>query len=213
MGVMQHRRRQAAARVPEGGGLTAQSLTDTATDDDIMQGYTGEGSDGTMLGAVDLDYDDVYDLQATGHEQPPPNPYTPQEARADSAEFGERPFHHAQLSRDVAQTWGSGSVTFDSTADPILIAGADPKRKRIVIKNASFVAAVLTADINVGSDASVPKVLGSGGTFVRGGNSTAGIFGDEIEITSTGEVWVVQCVDPSVAPVRCLVTWYSERYA
>jgi hypothetical protein len=211
MGIMQHRAR-AAARVPEGGGLVATSLTDTATDQDVLESYTGEGPAG-LLGDVNLDYDDLYGNQTSGHDGPNTDPYTTHEAGQDLADFADRPYGHSQPGRDVAQTWGSGTLGFDSTADAILIAGADPKRKRIVIKNISYPDAKLQCDVNIGGDASVPKRLGSSGHLLRGGNALLGLFGDQMELTSTGEVWVVQCVDPSVAPLSVTVTWFSESYA
>jgi hypothetical protein len=211
MGVMQHRNR-IANRTPQGGGLTTESLTDTATDDDIMEHDSGEGPSG-LLADVDLDYDETYGPFSTDADSA--DAYTAKEAREDASRYAAKPFDRSDMVRNVAQEWRSGVVQLDTNAEPYLLAGADPLRKSITIKNVSAVSAVEFANaINIGSDASVPKGVGSGARILRGPTSYAAlgiIDGDEVTLTHTGEVQLT----PGryvAAPTSVMVTYVIERY-
>lgn len=211
MSVM-HARKRAAERMSEaGGGLTEESLTDTATDDDIEEHETGEGPAG-MLGDVSLDYDDLYGEMGTRHEMPAPDTYTVEEVRHDASQYDKKSYDRADMVRDTAEIWQSGTVTLNPGADPYYLAGADQVRKRIWIKNASRAAAEQQVDVFVGNDASVSRSGGAGALLLQGGISN-NLDGQDIELTSTGDVWIVPAQYSGVSHGPVTVTYLIERYA
>lgn len=214
MGIQHHRMRKLTKEQQMGGGLTGESLTDTATDDDIMQSYTGDGTDGPdALGDVSIDYDDLYGGQATRADAPVPDQYTQAEAVNDLSRYGETSLSHAQDSHDVSEVARFGTVILNSGADAYLLAGQNANRKSITIKNISFPDSKSQCDINIGNDASVPTRIGSGALMLRGGIGILGMLGDQVTLTTTAEIWIVQCVDPAVAPLPVTISYAIESYA
>lgn len=209
MGVHHHRKR-IATREPEGGGLTAESLTDTATDHDELQHMEGDGPRGVNLGDIELEYDERYTALADSN-----NPYTGAEAREDSAEFADKPFNHSKTSRDTAQEWRSG-VLIAAAGDAYQLAGADPLRKCIHIKNVAMLAVADAANVHVGNDSSVPVVPGPGAVVLLNGvaDAASGVSysGGEITMTHTGPVWVTLGYY-GVALQSMRVTYVIERYS
>lgn len=195
-------------RVPEGGGLTAPSLTDGATDGDIMESDTGRGPSG-LEGDVNIDYDDTYEDQGVPDGVPEPDAYTAEEARQDMASFDERPFDGAQVSRDVAQQWNAGVLVLQPLADPYLIAGADPQRKRLLIRNITPAGLVGVADVLLSEEPTM-TVPGAGSFVLQ--SLVTGAINDpqEIEFTHTGNVWAR--VDQNGSKPATL-TYALERYA
>jgi hypothetical protein len=211
MGVL-HTRRRIADRTPEGGGLTEPSLTDTATDDDIYEHESGDGPSGD-LGDVELDYDDRYGpFTATDGLA---DTYTAEEARADASQFADKPFSRAEVSRDVAQEWRPGVLNLAAGADAYIIAGADPLRKCITIKNVTTNAIVDSANVHLGNDSSLPVVPGPGAYLLRQGviDPATGVSrdGDELTLTHTGPVWVI-VANYGVANLPARITYAIERY-
>ena len=218
MGVHQARIRAAARQAPEGGGITAPSLTDTATDDDVMEHETGENAAGFM-GAVDLDWDQNYGDYGVATDLPPADPLTVEEARDVSGDFVEPFLPTAQKTYATADEWRANTVSvLPGTTEPVLLAGADPLRKQITVKNMGVSAAgsVLACDVYVGVR-SVLNVGGAGAFLLRGGyvdfpNRIANVTGDQIVLTHTEEVWFVPALYAGVTQEAVLVTYSIERY-
>lgn len=213
MGVHQHRKR-IAGRVPEGGGIDAPSLTDTATDDDIMEHDTGSDPAGVMA-VAELDYDETYGPVGVPTDRPTPDPYTLDEARRDMAGYDDAPFGRATFTRNTAQVWDAKTLIFPPhngvAPDAYLLAGSDPWRKRIIIRNVSLGTAA-ARDLCVGVDASVNA---NNGFVLRGGISAGGqvAMGGELVLEHTGDVWIVPAVYGGIAAEQINVSYVIERYA
>jgi len=208
MSVKHTRMRQLTREQQMGGGLTGESLTDTATDHDVLESYTGTPIDqeSDEPEAVSIDYDDLYGGQATKFDTPTPDPYTHEEAMHDLSKYGELSLPKAQDNHDVSEVVRFGTVVLNVGADPYLLAGQNAARKSITVKNVSFPDSKSQCDINVGNDASVPNRIGSGGLMLRGGIGILGMLGDSITLTTSDEIWIVQCVDRSEEHTSELVT-------
>jgi len=194
-------------RTPDGGGLTAPSLTDTATDQDIMQSDDGRGPAG-LMGDVDIDYDDTYEDQGVPGGVPEPDTYTAEEARQDMASFDIRPYDGAQVSRDVAQQWAAGYVVLAPNADAYLLAGSDPQRKKLLVRNITAPVAAGAADVLLGEEASLQQA--GAGSFMLQSLVTGSITDiQEIEFTHTGNVWVRL---NQGATLPATLTYVIERY-
>lgn len=218
MGVHQNRMRAIQREKAMGGGLTEESLTDTATDGDIMEHESGEGPAG-LLGSVDLDWDEDYGPFGTRSDLPPGDPYTTKEALETASEFAQPYLPTVQDSRDVGQLFQAGTVVLQAGAPAYNIAGSDPLRKRVVVKNVSGRNAdigLAAGDVFVGTR-DVQAQGGSGSYLLRSQYVDAGVGNflngdDAAEFQHTDEVWVIPAVYPGVTGQEVIVSYYIERY-
>lgn len=198
-----HARKRALSKM--GGGISEPSLTDTATDNDIMQHDNGADPAG-VVATASLDYDEDYGY--AGLKTDHADPYTFAEALHDMEDFGAPSFETSTQTRDVAEVWEVGTVTLQPNAEPYCISGADPLRKSIVVTNVTSDAAINTGNVYFGKR-SVSANGGSVSYLLRSALAAFPVYQSSPVMTHNEEVWVIPATGNTAAVT---VTYMVERY-
>lgn len=197
-------------RVPEGGGLTAPSLTDFVNVREHDSGKDDPRIQPTVID--DLDFTDPFYSGGTAFDDPKPQPYTGREARGDMAAYAATSFKNAQNVKDVAGYARVQTFALNGTMPPLLIAGQDWARKRVTVR---LITEERSVNVSVGDSPSEQR--GSGAFDALMGphyvlyNHNFYDNANYIELTNNEDVWVT-CPTSVTAASPSVITVLIERY-
>ena len=181
-------------RIPEGGGLTAPSLIDEVTVDEHVTGRMGRTED-IDNGDVSLLHGDQYGFPGTGVEQPEPDGYTVDEATADFKRYVDASnFDKLVPIRNVAGLGRHLSFNLNGTMGPLLVAGADQFRKKVVLR----LAPTATNPIYIGTNGAIQRQAGGDQSLLYAGQQITIEHMDDIYVLTDAAVTVAAPVVLSV---------------